>query len=307
MLLNREQYANLISDLTGLFHDSFGTAVSQQALQWRYLCNPIKDLLASVWIENNLLAANYSASPCLLRIKGNAYKTGLSVTTMTHPDFRGRGLFPLLANELYAYMHSLGYLMVWGFPNRNSHPIFRDYLGWKDIYTIPMMRLPLASVKGNHRLYNFDDNFDLDYLPPVGSDHLIHIQKDKSYLRWRYKDNPRGPYRNSIVRMGDNVSSFCISKPYLDGLDMVDIQVRDLDEGEYLLRQVISLAVNSGCKYINCWAPEHHFIHLLCWKLGFRPSSTGTHFAFKSFSPDFNGMLENYENWFIQMGDSDVY
>jgi hypothetical protein len=297
----------LSSNLAELFEKSFGKSIDEKILRWRYLDNPVKDVLVAVQIEDNLLIANYSASPCPVCIDGKAYKTGLSMTTMTHPDFRGRGLFPQLADELYDYMNSLNYIMVWGFPNRNSRRTFNKYLGWKDIFSIPMMQLSLTDGKRDNSILCRDNDFDLNYPQDKDLNGLIHVQKNRSYLRWRYRNNPGNVYQNFVIRTEDNVSSFCVTKFYLDNLDLVDFQANSPDEGEYLLRQIISLGINSGCKYIYCWAPRHHFMYSLCKRMGFRVSLSKTDFGFKPFNMEHHPILEQYENWFIQMGDSDVY
>lgn len=308
MLLNYERYMNLSGNLTELFEKSFGRALDEQILRWRYLDNPMKDVLVAVQIEDNRLVANYSASPCLVCIDGKVYKTGLSMTTMTHPDYRGRGLFPQLANELYDHMNSRNYLMVWGFPNPNSHQTFNKYLGWKDIFSIPMMQLSLLEFKGDKCIPCCDNDFDLNYPKYKNPQGLICVQKDKPYLRWRYRNNPGNVYQNFIIRTTDKVSSFCVTKFYLDTLDLVDFQADNPDEGEYLLRQIISLGINKGCKYIYCWAPPHHFMYSLCKRIGFQVSLHKTNFGFKPFiNTEPESTVGQYVNWFIQPGDSDVY
>lgn len=308
VLLDRDWYENLIGNMAELFEKSFGKIINNQYLHWRYLENPINDILVAVSIEDKCVVANYSASPCLICIEDKVYKTGLSMTTMTEPNYRGRGLFPQLANELYNYMTSSDYLMVWGFPNVKSHQIFNKYLWWTDICTIPMMQLSLMNCKKEVSNPYFDNEFNLNYMESKSIESLIHVKKDTQYLRWRYSNNPINSYENFVISHGNNVSSFCVTKFYMDSIDLVDFQVDNLDEGEYLLRQVISFGLNSGCRFINCWAPTHHFMYSLCEKVGFRNSTQNTNFGFNAFNnTDYKYYLEHYENWFIQMGDSDVY
>ncbi len=306
MLLDCEQYLGLISQFKGLFEESFAKPVSLKELQWRYLDNPMGDLLMAVQPDNGLLVANYSASPVLLSIKGWLHKTGLSMTTMTHPNFRRKGLFPQLAQELYAYMESQHYSIVWGFPNKRSHQTFVRHLGWKDIHAIPLMRLALKGQQSEPGLASFDNEFLQDY-PEQVTHNLIHVPKDRSYLRWRYGHNPRHSYYNMVLSTANRVSSFCIIKFYLNTVDLVDFQAQNPEEGEYLLRQVVSLGRKNKCALVNCWAPKHHFMHSLCKKMGFEASLPFSTLCFKPLAIEDGKYVERYDNWYVQMGDADVY
>ncbi len=308
MLLTSELYEDLVDNIAVLFEKSFGKKIEKQYLEWRYLKNPNKDVLVAVDIENKQVLANYSASPCLLCIKGKSYKTGLSMTTMTHPNFRRRGLFPKLAKELYNHMISLNYVMIWGFPNANSHETFNQHLGWNDIYSIPMMQLSVIDTKKNGDVPRFDNDFNLNYTESKGLESLIHVKKDKQYLRWRYGNNPINKYNNFVVCHGNEVSSFCVTKLYEGNIDLVDFQADNIEEGEYLFRQVMSFAYTHGCSFLNCWAPRHHFIYSLCEKFNSRKTKQITSFGFHLLhNKDYQAYIQRYENWYIQMGDSDVY
>jgi hypothetical protein len=315
MILNHSQYKSRVPELEALFEACFHRKPNRDFFIWRYLNHPSGDLLASVETQSNRVVANYSASPCCLTAGGEPVKTALSMTTMTAPEFEGRGLFVGLARELYEHMTRKGYPVIWGFPNRNSYRGFMTKLGWRCIYEIPVMQLRLndanqalglSAPAGAER----DDDMEFLYAEASSLKDLIHVKKDRDYLRWRYVRNPFNRYMNFVLREGNTVSSFCVVKTYLDTeLDIVDFQARDAEEGRTLLSAVIGYALDHQLLQVNCWAPRHHFFHLLCMALGFMNREPITYFGARMLfplpweNPDFL----DFSNWYIQMGDSDVY
>lgn len=310
MLLMATEFERAIPRLNVLFEDSFKRPIHSDYLRWRYVNNPVGEVLSAITELDGRLAASYSASPVRMRIHGRLAKTALSMTTMTHPEYAGRGLFTSLANELYVHMQELGYAMVWGFPNTQSHRGFISRLGWSDIYEIPTMRLSLAHYKAPDVRAEFDDAFGLAYaLTPPLNDQGIHVHKDPAYFRWRYRDNPVNDYRNLVIKERNVVTSCCVLKVYQNTLDLVDFQACDAAQGEYLLRAAIQWALDQGLVGINCWAPRHHFMHPLCERLGFLNGEPVTYLGARILAglKSARGVSRYYEDWFLQMGDSDVY
>ena len=57
--------------------------------------------------EEDKLIGHYAASPIELIIDGEKIKTALSMTTMTDPEFGGKGIFSKLASSLYREMEDV--------------------------------------------------------------------------------------------------------------------------------------------------------------------------------------------------------
>ena len=145
MLIDSDQFVGNLENIQRLFRRSFNREIQRQYLVWRYIDNPLKHTLVSVKDNNGNVIANYSACPCYLNYRSQKIKTALSMTTMTDPEYRGQGLFPLLARELYDFICQNDYKMVWGFPNHFSHAKFINSLNWSNIYKIPTMVLNLSN------------------------------------------------------------------------------------------------------------------------------------------------------------------
>ena len=146
MIISRRDWRSSREKLESLFLASFGRPLPPGYLDWRYFDNNQEQLWFSIEMDNFDPVASYSAFPVDLVVDGTTCRTAMSMTTMTHPNWRGKGLFPKLARELYTEMETAGISAVWGFPNVNSHPQFNGKLGWRDIYEIPTMTLDLAKM-----------------------------------------------------------------------------------------------------------------------------------------------------------------
>lgn len=113
-----------------LFLASFGRSMSCEDWYWFYIDNPIGEPYVSLFYEEGKLLGHYAVLPTLLTHRGTSFVAYRSMTTMVHPDGRGKGLFTELAKRVYSMLESDGASMVYGFPNENSAPGFVRNLGW---------------------------------------------------------------------------------------------------------------------------------------------------------------------------------
>lgn len=310
MILDISEWPTYKVRLEALFHDSFGKSIDPAYFDWRYINNHKEQLLFSLEVDAQTVAASYSAFPVDLVCDGEVVRTALSMTTMTHPEWRGKGLFPKLATELYS--ESKGEIAaVWGFPNANSHSTFINKLEWSDIYEIPTMALDLAKVQCGHfqecSLVKRDDEF-LEAYSHQHDDGLIRVHKSREYLRWRYADNPINDYENHVISEGGIVSSYAVIKSFGRSIDIVDMCFSNVAEAKTLLGHIIARSVSDELVSINCWMPTHHWSHAILERLGFTNVAPITYFAGRQLNPErLPERWASYRGWYLQMGDSDVY
>ncbi|MGL4772618.1 MAG: GNAT family N-acetyltransferase [Clostridium sp.] len=303
-LLNRDDYLLNIGGIQKLFSSSFKREISSEYLNWRYLENPLNEVRAFVAIDNNEIISNYSISPIILNIKGKSEKFGLSMTTMTHPAYRGRGLFKFLAEGLYKELIKDGYGGVIGFPNKNSHGVFINKLGWSDIYEIPTMKLNLNNynikqVTNNIRSLSFKENLSQ-------KTDEISIYKDKDYLKWRFEKNPINHYEIYGEVKNEEVKGKIIFKRFNDEIDIVYMEYEDLNSLNSMLCGVLDIFKWKGIKGVNLWTNLFKEGHEVIEKIGFEENLPVTYFGGRIFKEDLKDIF-HYRNWNIQMGDSDVY
>ena len=112
-----------------LFEQSFGKKMSLEYWKWRFSDNPFtSNIFIDLMWDNDLLVGHYAVSPVEMILEDKKILTALSMTTMTHPQYGGKGIFSKLAENLYKRLTEEGYTMVWGFPNNNSHYGFNKNL-----------------------------------------------------------------------------------------------------------------------------------------------------------------------------------
>jgi hypothetical protein len=311
MIVAMSDWLAMRERLESLFLASFGSPIKPGYLDWRYFDNDQPHLLFSLDMKDDRPMSSYSAFPVELICSEKKYQTAISMTTMTHPMEQGKGRIVRVAKELYEYAENLGIAGVWGFPNAKIHLLRKAVLGWSDIYEIPTMTFDLAKADTGKLSLSVevqrDDEFSQDY-PDLPNDGLIRVHRSKSYLSWRYARNPINTYHNFVICRKGKVSSYVVTKSYGDGIDLVDIQPGNPQEARILLEHIAKLSLDKGVKHICCWAPTHHSVHGVLERLGFLNSSPITYFGGRELIPSATPPgWSNYKNWYIQMGDSDVY
>jgi hypothetical protein len=297
-----------------LFKNSFGKSMSLEYWKWRFLQNPFdtSTYISLMW-DNQLLVGHYAVSPVQMVFERKLQKTCLSMTTMTHSNYFGRGIFSQLSENLYAKLKSEDFEMVWGFPNNNSHYGFKKNLNWKDINIIPMMNISKEKVDKlktkvtylKHAIIGDVIQKSLNLI-----DARIRINKTKAYLNWRYVNNPIADYK--IISLEGYVNSVVIYKkiPSFSKLNTFEIDIMELyfcDDLDVLKKLIyaISLEEKEDIIKFNLWKNIYDYNQIFFEKIGFIYSQPLTYLGYRSFT---NNLLpENMKNWDISLGYSDVY
>lgn len=306
-ILTKNDFIYYLESLNELFRISFNRNIHPNFLKWRYYDNPCDDLLVAVAIDNNKIIANYSASPHLIENDKTTYKAALSMTTMTHPDYNGLGLFTKLAELLYQEMIRRNYSLIWGFPNNNSHGIFKNKLQWQDIYEIPTFTLNLSTAKMNELddlySYGFDNSFDKIVM--FSKEKQYQVKKNSAYYKWRYLNNPVNEYYNYYLKDLDVYRANIIYKEYGASIDIVEINgLTDVDKIK-LIKNLINIFKEQKKEQINCWLNVNDPLHSAFERIGFTNTMPITYFGARSLDENIN--IRSYKSWNIFMGDSDVY
>jgi hypothetical protein len=296
--------------LMTLFERSFSRKLSSNYFDWRYVNNQ-ESIFISVAGESEKPIASYSSAPVILTQNQNRLSSIISMTTMTSPEARGLGLFALLGEDVYAHAIDSGVGFVWGFPNRLIHDPRKRKLAWHDIYELPMLTLGLDghhnSIKESASRVTEDRQFELLY-NPINYGGLIRTERTSDFLKWRYLNHPVNKYNNYVIEENGKVLSHIVTKSYLEGIDLVDIQVSCEADATDLLNFVIQKSLREEHKMISCWASVHHFVHGILERLGFENSGPVTYFCGRELIEGASPIgWRGFSNWYIQMGDSDVY
>ncbi len=285
-----------------LFELTYGRPLAPDYWRWRFRDAPDGPGIIFLAWDASTLAAHYAVTPVQLQVGGELVPTGLSGTTMTHPDYRGQRLFPKLADATYRAMAEQGMAAVWGFPNANSHRGFIEHLEWNDVVEIPTMEanaseVPARGVSGPTET-PINEALSTGDWPARGS--AVQVARSAAYLRWRYVDNPAETYR--AVTFG---SAAVVFKRYKDSLQVVD-STGEPDDIASCVEMVARIATQEGAQRVNLWAPLPSALHRLLERRRFGPTSPVTYLGYRALSSAGDALADPLA-WHFAMGDSDVY
>lgn len=305
-------------EILKLFQLSFGKSMSEQYWKWRFTKSPIQKTMIKLMWHNDILAGHYAVSPLRLNINGDRVLTALSMTTMTHPDYAGKGIFTDLAEALYKDENKKsGLKAVWGFPNNNSHYGFIKNLSWIDIEQIPTLSINIDKIKKSEfsiiKTIDFFNKKHIDTYNEITHDYRVKIEKTVEYLAWRYTQNPS--YKYEIFELADEYHSyFAVTKIFKSFTikDAFEIDILELsfppvfDVLLALMNAIVNYYKNQKLVRINIWLPINDRKHILMEKLGFTNALPITYFGIRTIDSGFI-KIEDLKSWIYSMGDSDIY
>ncbi len=298
-----------------LFRHSYGHDLGRDVWRWRFQDNPAGPGVIDLCWSGDVLAAHYAVTSIRMRIEGTDWLTGLSGTTMTHPNYRGRGLFPILARRTYARMAENNVALAWGFPNAMSHRGFINDLAWADIYEVPTLRLALTErlrlpTPDNNVIQceAFDGRFDLLW-DQVKDAFQVITCRDRQHLQWRYTDNPTERYQVIAYQNRDSILAYVVFKRYRNELQIVDLLTSQGAEPLLqLIARVVGVAREESASAVSLWLGVTHPFHHGLEKVGFVLGEPITYFGGLALQPTLRrSSLLDFRNWYLTMGDSDVF
>jgi len=135
----------VMSDVSGvvrLLQLVFKHPFSPEWWNWKYRLNPAGfwGEKGDIWVaeSNGEIISYYAVIPEKIKFGSKTITVAQSVDTATHPDFRGKRLFPTLAQKVYSECRNR-YRFIYGFP---SEMAFKGFLrlGWKDYRIVQFVK-----------------------------------------------------------------------------------------------------------------------------------------------------------------------
>ena len=262
---------------------AFHTTFNSKYWKWRFLNNPFSTKTQIAYIlDKNVLAAFYAVCPTELLVNGIKKKSALSLMTMTHPKYSGRGLFRTLAHALFEKLKMDDFVSVFGFANVNSHYGFRKYLGWKDL--VPIYNLQADMIKPIDQIFNYkigdvDENI-IDMIGELKTEKAVFsFSRSIEFLKWRLIENPNNQYKYCIVSLNHQVESIAIYKEYGESIDIMEIFYNSNFDQHILMQSVFYHLLDSLKIKINYWSNFNSNEHLFLEKIGFKPHAFNSYFG----------------------------
>jgi len=275
------------------------------------------------------IVGTYTAIPARWRLPEGIHLGGQAVDTVVAPRFRRslrkNGLFLTLADRWFDhYGCKERDRIVYGFPNPQAFRIGTSKVGYLPV-RCPMLELslPVASAarfapRGIHvvELERFGrevDAFDEALAPALG----ISAVRDARYLNWRYAECPTTSYRLLRAESADgSLRGFLIHSLGWHGFrkDIVPIVDFVIAPGDLAAWQaLLGAAARAAQKHAGpkldellAWAPPQHGHWRDLQALGFDAAASRFNLCIRIFTDSFDVEFAK-SNWYVLMGDSDVY
>lgn len=184
-----------------LFEKTFSRKLSELEWEWAYIKNPNGSPVVSLYFDEDKLVGHYAIIPIKLKLSSPIIKpvlAGLSMTTMVDSRYRRYGFFIQQANEVFLKAKSLGYCLVYGFPNKKSAPGFVKRLGW--------------TLDKSYVIARVQKNFILDNMC---------IKDKKSMIEFDFFDDSQKKWRLSKPGLKYSCQDGLVTKPFNGGFDIL--------------------------------------------------------------------------------------
>ncbi len=245
----------------------------------------------------------------------------LWVDAMVHPDFRRRNLHAEISDCMLREFKNCGIPLSIVFPNERSiRQLEKD--NWTNVARTPHLAVdadgydsrPLPAGYEVRHLDRFGPESE-GLLASLRSTFRFALMRCPTYLNWRYVDKPDDTYLPFIVVQDKRVCGYMVYKLFDKPGEprrshIVDIWTEPLDREAMaaLIRHASALAADAGSVELSTWMFPHAPCAPVLADHGFS-SRPRDRFFFANVSDrwDLGDAVGDPANWYLTMGDSDVY
>jgi GNAT superfamily N-acetyltransferase len=110
--------------------------------RWMYEQNPSGTALEYMTLNDGLVSGHIAALPLRYQMGPRTALGSVAVNAITHPDYRGKGVFVILTDLLNKRSASAGIEFSFGFANLNSEKACLRHLSYRELGRFPLWILP---------------------------------------------------------------------------------------------------------------------------------------------------------------------
>ena len=274
-------------------------------LEWEYALNPYGKALITVSEIKQEIVSQYAVLPRAFSIGKKIFQGSLSVNSITHPDYRGNGLFKKLAEETFIRCKENEINFTIGFPNHFSHPVIVKNEIFESIGFLPLLIYPINPVitffkyisskrrkKGDEIVLNGIEealkkisgislfNFEVDatnyenFLHRFNESKINVTNRSLSFIKWRYLNIPFRKYHLLKIVVGDQIEAMVILRAKyiydMRCLILVDfISIDNVRIGKCLEEILKNISLVNNLDLVFTTIPKNTGEYTLLKKLGF--------------------------------------
>lgn len=263
--------------------------------RWKYLENPLKENLIAVFeSDNGEIVGEEAIVAFKAYFKGKIVKIGHSVDSMVLEKFRGKGIFKRLAIKTLEEGKARGYSYFYGFPNKNSLPIYTKKLSWISFgfirrWIFPLnpnvifkkfkldlsTLLPLFKISKNlfKKKFNFIkvQNFDgvEKYLDNLKRHYDIFLLRDKDFLTWRYLSHPY--YTYDIFKDDESLFVLRLKEVDIKRGTIEEFLYKDYESFSKIVSFSLMFFIENGVDLVDIWIKQGDPLEKILLLKGFIP------------------------------------
>lgn len=304
--------------ILGLFEKVFGRRISLGAWKWRYpegLGEPVVKLM----FDGDVLIGHYAVTSLPLLLLGEKRRAAFSMTTMTHPDYQGKGIFTKLAKMTYEAAADRNFSLVFGFPNKNSEWVFFNRLGWSrsasvNEYRLDSFPLPLTTPM-EAKEPAFDRSYD-EFWDRNCAKLGCCVPRTAEFLNWRVARCPTEYRKGSYLLFEDKTAGgelrgFLVFKVYTGEArskgHVLELLAFDHESADRLLASALDYARRENVLNVSAWLYRGHPNFAAFTAGGFSDSGNTVVWGGRLFGGENAEIGDFFNHWHLSMLDSDVF
>lgn len=317
---------------------------------WLYQQNPAGR--SYIWLAENKgkIVGHTATIPIMVKFGDKVLRSRLGTNAMTHPEYRGQGVYPTLRTNREKETTNGGIRTRYGFSGRGAaHRINRKYFNSLDVCTTNILVKPFKwrnslrllsengvllaigaatgstiqkivfqaketpTIKGLtiSEISLFDERIDILY-DEASRQHQIMVVRNKDYLNWRYVSIPDIDYSIYIAENESRLYGYIVTRSITRRKTVLGVIYDTLAVSPEILQILVAHVVEQlraqgvDLVYGSMLANQRllkafskvGFIRVPFWGNGFNVGSRDHHIS-KEF-------ISNPDNWYAQIGDSDI-
>jgi hypothetical protein len=316
---------------------------TKEYFDWIYEKNPQGNpiIIIAKNEEDNSIVGIETIVPINLLVNGKTVKSAFSCNSAVHPDFRNKGIFGKLIDEIIKLGKEEKFYCIYGVPNKNSHHAFVNR-GFSEIGKLKILGKPfkISKIFGNNfilkpldllikkkneniRIESFKENFDNKFNNLFKNKIIndkITILKNEDFLNWRYKQHPTRKYDTFQLYEKNKLLSYIVLRKTIfekkQIIVIVDFKINENIDDDYKVVEFIFSVLNNyqdNCVGAIVTTNPKLREHQILKSVGFmnipkilKPQPF--YFITSILEPINEGMkFQEFDKWFISFGDFDVF
>jgi GNAT superfamily N-acetyltransferase len=314
--------------------------------RWEFMGGPAGKAFIYLVEEEGRLIGHFADIPRRFSVNGRVVLGTLSLDLMVHRDFRRRGIFGEMGKYALRRVKAAQGLFLTAYPIRKETIQGLIKIGWKKVVELPVLVYPirfdgivnrylhfrplsllLGGVAGFFHFLLFQgrvrakrtDRIDVDQVDQLDDEFELFWQRassispiigvrDRSFLNWRYRQNPARSYAIYRARKSGEMTGYIVLRK-VDLLEfnsgvIVDLLALDKETLRGLVAKGIEHSYKERTVLLGFMAPKTHPYHRDLRRWGFLPSLKV--FQFMIYDHGNLGALQDPNAWYVNWGDTDV-